>query len=148
MKVNRIVLVTGVFDCLHQEHILFLQKAKLLGTKLVIGVESDERVKKIKGHNRPIYSEKQRVEKLRSLRLAQQVFVLPQSFSHPDEHRMLLQKLKPDILAVSSHSPHLREKQRLMQEIGGRVVVVHKHNPKISTTLHLAQKQQEAYGTS
>jgi rfaE bifunctional protein nucleotidyltransferase chain/domain len=129
-----VVLVTGVFDLLHEEHIKFLEKAKALGDALVVGVESDERVAKIKGRSRPVQPSLKRVEQIKDLSLASQVVVLPEEFDQPEHHLEFLQKIKPDVLAVSSHTPHLDEKRQLMAKIGGRVEVVHTHNPKVSTT--------------
>lgn len=129
-----LVLVTGVFDLLHSEHITFLEKAKALGKSLYVGVECDERVRKIKGEGRPIQTAQQRVQAIEQLTLADKVFVLPEHFASPQDHRKLLGQILPNILAVSSHTAHQREKQMLMEEIGGRVVVVHEHNPAVSTT--------------
>lgn len=136
-----VVLVTGVFDLLHREHILFLHKAQSLGGTLLIGIESDSRVRKIKGEGRPIQNEKERVQALVDLGIADNVFVLPETFSTADDHRKLLSEIRPDILAVSSHTAHLLEKRALMSEIGGQVIVVHEHNPCISTTISLLQKE-------
>jgi len=128
------VLVTGVFDILHQEHLNFLQKAQALGDRLVVGIESDVRVKELKGPDRPINSQKERVLALEKLELAAEVFVLPEQFSQPADHLALLEKIKPNILAVSESSPHIDKKEKLMERVGGKVIVVHKHNPTISTT--------------
>ena len=136
------ILVTGVFDILHQEHLLFLQKAAALGD-LYIGIESDVRVRKIKGEGRPVNSQEVRKSNLDSSQLAKGVFILPESFDSPDAHRKLLQEIKPDVLAVSSHTAHLESKSRLMQEIGGRVEIVHQHNPEISTTKILESARKE-----
>lgn len=135
------VLVTGVFDILHQEHLSFLRKAKQLGY-LVVAIESDVRVKKLKGEGRPINNQDTRLENLRKLKIADEVFILPEQFSSPDDHRRLLQKIRPAVLAVSSHSPHLDKKASLMKEIGGTVEIVHQHNPEISTTLFLEQRNK------
>ncbi len=129
-----IVLVTGVFDLLHAEHVLFLKKARALAGSLLIGVESDIRVKKMKGEGRPIQSEKVRAQVIQELQLADSVFVLPQQFDTIEDHRKLLAQLKPDIIAVSSHTAYQQEKKKLMEEIGGTVVSIHEHNPKTSTT--------------
>lgn len=135
------VLTTGVFDVLHEEHTKFLQRAKALGGRLVVGIESDTRVTKIKGPDRPINSQAVRRQNLLDLHIADEVFILPEQFDSPDDHRALLQKIKPDILAVSSHSPHLDKKSRLMQEIGGRVEVVHEHNPAVSSTILITRSK-------
>lgn len=138
---SKIVLVTGVFDILHQEHLNFLRKAQGLGDRLVVGLESDVRVRQLKGPDRPINPEAVRVLNLQKLGVADEVFVLPEEFSKPEQHLALLQKIKPAVLAVSESSPHLTEKQKLMAEVGGEVVVVHKHNPEISTTQILAAQK-------
>lgn len=137
------VLVTGVFDVLHQEHITFLKKAKALGGKLVVGIESDARVCRLKGEGRPVNPAPVRCRQLENLAIADEVFVLPEAFDTSDDHRRLLAAMRPDILAVSSHSPHLPEKQQLLQEIGGTVVVVHEHNPAISSSVLLERRQKE-----
>ena len=137
MKKNKRVLVTGVFDLLHQEHRAFLRNAKALGDELVVGVESDWRVKQLKGEGRPIQTAAQRVEAIKNLGIADRVVVLPEQFNKPQQHLNFLKQIRPQLLAVSSHTPHLLEKQRLMSKIGGKVVVVRQHNPQISTTKQL-----------
>lgn len=127
------VLATGVFDILHQEHINFLKKAAQLGP-LYIGIESDVRVRKMKGEGRPINSQEVRKKNLEDLKIARQVIILPESFDVPEERLQFLKELRPTVLAVSSHSPHLENKSRLMQSIGGRLQIVHQFNPEFSTT--------------
>lgn len=136
-----LVLVTGVFDVLHAEHITFLRNAKALGGRLLVGIESDVRVRAIKGVNRPVNSQQVRKKNLEKLAIVDDVFVLPEKFDTVEDRRRLLKKLQPDILAVSSHTPFLTKKLQLMQEIGGRVEVVHQHNPEISSTILLKQNQ-------
>lgn len=128
------VLVTGVFDILHQEHQLFLEKAKALGGELWVGLESDTRVKQIKGPDRPINNQDVRQQNLEALGIADHVFILPEQFSQPADHERLIAELKPDVLAVSSHTDHLDKKQALLAKFGGQVVIVHQHNPAVSTT--------------
>ncbi len=128
------VLVTGIFDILHKEHINFLKKAKNSGNILLIGLETDKRVKKLKGPNRPINSIRTRIRNLQALNLADKIFSLPEKFDKPEHHRTLINQIKPDILAVSSHTPNLPAKRKLMKSISGIVKVVLSHNPKISTT--------------
>lgn len=129
-----VVLVTGVFDLLHEEHLLFLQKAKSHGDVLLVGIETDSRVRKTKGVNRPVENEVTRMQKVFYTGLADQVFLLPEKFDQPQDHLALIKKYQPDILAVSSHTPHLEAKKRIVAECGARVVVVHDWNPNISTT--------------
>ena len=128
------VLVTGVFDILHQEHIIFLKKAKKLGNYLVIGLESDVRVSQMKGVNRPVNNQFTRVNNLEKLKIANEIFVLPEKFSKPEDHINLIKKVKPKFLAVSSHTKHIDRKRAIMSKFAGEVVVVHDFNPRISTS--------------
>jgi cytidyltransferase-like protein len=131
---NNKVLVTGVFDILHKEHLIFLNKAKSLGDYLVVGIESNLRVAQMKGKDRPINSQDVRVLNIEKLKIADEVFILPEEFSKPEHHKELIKKIKPKILAVSSHTKHFSKKQAILHDLGGEVVVVHKHNPAVSST--------------
>lgn len=131
---RRVVLVTGVFDLFHQEHQNFLRKAKAEGEVLVVGIESDVRVKKNKGQSRPVNDETHRLQQLQLFSEVDLAFILPEKFDAPQDHLALLKLIKPQVLAVSSHTPHLVEKQRLMKQVGGEVKVVYEQNPEVSTT--------------
>lgn len=135
-----LVLVTGVFDVLHDEHKHLLQEAKKQGTHLVVGIESDARVKRLKGPNRPINDQIERQRQLEAWQVADVVFILPEAFNTPQEHSRLIELIQPDILAVSERTPHLAAKQKIMKRWGGRVRVVLAHNPAVSTTQLLAQR--------
>lgn len=137
---STIVLVTGVFDVLHSEHVAFLNKAKLQGDVLIIGVESDKRVRQIKGEGRPIHTAEDRVGALLELGISDQIFILPDNFSTPQDHTGLIQTIKPSVLAVSSHTKHLDKKKQILASVGGVVSIVHDHNPGISTTQILSTK--------
>ena len=140
-KGEKIVLATGVFDILHQEHEEFLRRAKHAGDVLIVGIETDARVTAMKGPGRPINSQEKRIAALKAVSIADVVFVLPEKFNTPADRENLIAVLRPDILAVSSHSAHLPAKRELLQKYGGEVVIVHQHNPAISTTLLLQKKQ-------
>lgn len=136
-----VVLVTGVFDLLHQEHRTFLEKAKQAGDFLLVGVESDVRVRQIKGPDRPIQTQSLRLDAIQQLSCVDAAFVLPEEFNRPEHYRQLIDEVRPEILAVSSHSPHLDKKRAVLAEFGGKVEVVHQHNPAVSTTQLLSQKR-------
>lgn len=139
------VLVTGVFDILHQEHVSFLKKAKALGY-LVVGLESDVRVREMKGEGRPVNDQEERKKNLEGLKIADEVVILPETFSSPEERKKFLLEMLPTVLAVSSNSPHLENKARLMQEIGGRLEIVHQFNPKFSTTKIIEERAKSKQG--
>ena len=135
-----IVFVSGVFDLLHEEHQKFLTKAAQQGDVLIVGLESDMRVKQLKGEGRPIWNQEKRKQAIGSLPGVTMAFILPENFNSPADHEALIRAIRPNILAVSSHSEHLDAKQRIMSLVGGKVVVVHQHNPQVSTTQILNKK--------
>jgi cytidyltransferase-like protein len=135
-----VVLVTGVFDLFHEEHRKFLEKAKGVGNILVVGVESDLRVRQLKGENRPIWNQDKRVSTIEEAGIANAAFVLPEQFSKPVDHERLIESIRPDFLAVSSHTQHQAEKQRIMEQFGGQLVIVHELNPAVSTSQKITQK--------
>ena len=128
------VLVTGVFDVLHQEHKKFLRAAKKEGDYLIVGLETDNRVKKIKGESRPINSQEQRKTNLESLGIADEVFILPSEFTKKSDYQGLIKEISPNILAVSAHTLHLDVKEKIMNECGGKLKIVLNHNPRFSST--------------
>lgn len=137
---HKIVLVTGCFDILHSEHRKFLKAAKKQGDVLIVGLESDKRVRQLKGKDRPLNCWKIRAKNLAKSNEVDFIFLLPEKFSASWEHLKLLQLIKPSILAVSENTPHIKEKRMLMKKINGRLKVVLSHNPKTSTTKLLHNK--------
>ncbi|GGI28279.1 D-glycero-beta-D-manno-heptose 1-phosphate adenylyltransferase [Pedobacter mendelii] len=90
---QKIVFTNGVFDLLHIGHLSYLMKAASLGTKLIIGVNSDASVKKLKGESRPVNAEYSRLLMLASLFYVSGVVVF--SEETPLE---LIKRVKPNIL--------------------------------------------------
>jgi D-beta-D-heptose 7-phosphate kinase/D-beta-D-heptose 1-phosphate adenosyltransferase len=135
---QEIWLVTGVFDLLHQGHLLFLGETKRrvneLKGCLVIGIESDSRVKLLKGEGRPINGQQTRLAQLDETGVADAVFILPEQFNTPADHADLIRLIRPAVLAVSVSTPNLKQKQQIMSLVGGRVEVVCAHDPRYSTT--------------
>ena len=88
-----VVFTNGVFDILHKGHLELLKEARSLGTKLIVGINSDASVKRLKGENRPINNERTRVEQLEVLPWVDEVFVF-----HNDTPYNLIKKIKPAII--------------------------------------------------
>lgn len=140
------VLVTGIFDLLHVEHMRFLAAAKNQGrgkkeegrrrekSYLIVGVESDKRVRKLKGEGRPVMGQEDRKEMLWGLKMADEVMILPDKFDSDDDYLKLLRDVKPDIYAVSENSPYLENKKRLCEKARVELRVVHGYNPEYSTS--------------
>jgi rfaE bifunctional protein nucleotidyltransferase chain/domain len=141
-KGERIVFVSGVFDLLHDEHIRFLQKAKAAGDFLFVALESDVRVRQMKGEGRPVDSQEVRRQKIQEIGVVDIIFILPDDFGDPKKHRQIIEEVRPAFLAVSSNSPYLEKKKEIVEEFGGELVVVHEHNPDVSTTQLLAQMKK------
>src|SRR6185436_14889937 len=75
---SRIVLANGCFDLLHAGHVRYLEAARALGDLLVVGINSDEQVAKLKGAGRPILPADERAELVASLQAADLVTVFPE----------------------------------------------------------------------
>jgi len=88
-----LVFTNGCFDILHPGHLRILKQAKQKGDILIVGINSDSSVKKIKGPHRPVLDERARAELLACLTMVDYVV----SFSEPTPYQ-LIQKIKPDIL--------------------------------------------------
>jgi len=90
---TKIVFTNGCFDILHPGHVDLLSRAKALGTKLIVGINSDASVKAIKGRNRPINNQDERREVLLGLRVVDDVVVFDELT--PEN---LIKQIKPDVL--------------------------------------------------
>ncbi len=90
---KKIVFTNGCFDILHVGHIRYLSEAKKLGNILIVGLNSDKSVKKLKGDNRPINIFEDRATLLASLRFVDLVIIFEEKT--PEN---LIKKIKPDIL--------------------------------------------------
>lgn len=93
-------MVGGCFDILHYGHLHFLREAKKLGDYLIVALESDANIKRLKGKNRPIHTQTQRKEILESLKFVDEVYPLPEMKSDTDYAEMVRQ-IAPDIIAVT-----------------------------------------------
>ncbi len=92
-KGKKIVFTNGCFDILHRGHIEYLKKAKELGDVLIVGLNSDDSVKRIKGKDRPINKQEDRAELLASLEFVDYVVIFDE-----DTPYNLIREIKPDIL--------------------------------------------------
>ena len=96
-KGRKIVFTNGCFDILHYGHVMYLEKAKRSGDCLIVGINSDLSVKKIKGPNRPIVNEFDRARVLAGLQSVDFVVIF-----NEETPLKLIQTLKPDVLIKGS----------------------------------------------
>jgi D-beta-D-heptose 7-phosphate kinase/D-beta-D-heptose 1-phosphate adenosyltransferase len=90
---KKVVFTNGVFDILHSGHVDYLTKAKSLGDILIVGVNSDSSVHRIKGDKRPVINEKERAFIISSLKPVDFVTIFDE-----DTPQMLIEDIIPDIL--------------------------------------------------
>jgi len=88
-----VVFTNGVFDILHKGHLELIKEASSLGSKLIIGINSDASVKRLKGNSRPINNEQSRIEQLQVLPWVDEVIVFDE-----DTPYNLIKNLKPSII--------------------------------------------------
>ncbi|MDQ5951575.1 MAG: hypothetical protein QG639_856 [Patescibacteria group bacterium] len=118
-KNKKIVLTQGTFDMLHIGHARYLQEAKSHGDVLFVGVDSDEKVRKRKGPDRPVVPENERVEMLTYLSSVDHVTLKPAD----EEKWRLIKLIKPDVLIATRETysdDHIKE----LEKICGKVVVL------------------------
>jgi D-beta-D-heptose 7-phosphate kinase/D-beta-D-heptose 1-phosphate adenosyltransferase len=119
-KGKRIVFTNGCFDLLHIGHVRYLEKARALGDILVVGVNSDSSVQKIKGPKRPLLPEEERTEILSGLGCVDYITL----FNEIDPLK-LITSLRPDVLVKGGD--WTREEivgGEVVERCGGEVVII------------------------
>ena len=126
----KIVFTNGCFDLLHTGHLDLLKKASELGDKLIVGLNSDSSVKKLKGNNRPIEN-----ESVRSNNLLDKVFVDDVIIFNELTPKKLIAQIIPDVLVKGGDY----KKKDIVgySEVtkGGGIVKIIPLTPGFSTTL-------------
>jgi len=115
-----VVFTNGVFDLLHPGHIEVLDMARREGAALVVGLNSDNSVKRLKGPTRPVRNTAERALVLAGLEAVDAVVVFEQ-----DTPLQLVQRLQPDVIVKGGdYSPETIVGAEVVTARGGRVVVV------------------------
>ena len=127
----RIVLANGCFDVLHVGHVRYLQGAKELGDLLIVGINSDKQVARLKGAGRPIMGERERAEIVDSLEAVDLVTI----FDEPTVESLLL-SIKPEVHAKGTdYTEDTVPERQVVRSYGGRVAIV--GDPKNHSTSQL-----------
>jgi rfaE bifunctional protein nucleotidyltransferase chain/domain len=92
------IVVNGTFDILHRGHVEMLEYAKSLGDHLLVCIDTDTRVKQLKGQHRPINSQADRAYMLQSLKCVDAVW----TFADEGELEYILETYQPDIMVKGS----------------------------------------------
>lgn len=133
-KGKKIVATNGCFDLLHVGHVRYLKAAHQLGDVLIVGLNSDASVRKLKGPHRPVNSQDDRAEILASLECVDYVSVFDE-----DTAVEFLKLVKPEIYAKGGdYDPKDLPEAPTIQEQGGRIEIL-QHVPDKSTTGLLAK---------
>jgi len=102
---QRIVLTSGTYDIIHVGHANYLEKARAEGDFLIVGVDSDKKVQKRKGPDRPIVPEDERLLMLAHLRHVDALVL--KDVDDPQHH--LMKMVEPDVLIISETTEHSDE---------------------------------------
>ncbi len=130
----RVVLANGCFDILHVGHVRYLVGARALGDILIVGINSDEQVRALKGAGRPLIPERERAELIASLRAVDMVTIFPEP-----NVESLIRAIRPDVHAKGTdYTEETVPERSVVLSYGGRVAIV--GDPKDHSTTEMVRK--------
>jgi len=129
---KKIVLVGGCFDLIHFGHHTFLQKAKEQGDALIVALEPDKHIQ-TKKKRQPVHTQQERAEILAALSYIDAIILLPY-LSDDMGYRALVEKIHPQIIAVSGDDPFKEKKEQQAIAIGAVVKEVVPLMPRFKTS--------------
>jgi D-glycero-beta-D-manno-heptose 1-phosphate adenylyltransferase len=133
---RRLVVTNGCFDLLHVGHVTYLEQARSLGDALLVGVNGDEGVRKLKGPDRPINNEQDRAAVLAALESVSGICIFPESTA-----TRFLAHAEPDIYVKGGDytlDTLNQDERRTVEKAGGKIVII-PFVPGKSTTATLAK---------
>ena len=129
-----IVFANGCFDVLHVGHVRYLEAARALGDLLIVGINSDDQARRLKGEGRPVLPAEQRAEIVAALEAVDFVTI----FDEPTVTELLL-ALKPDIHAKGTdYTEETVPERDVVRSFGGRVAIV--GDPKDHSSSEMIEK--------
>lgn len=131
---RKIVLANGCFDFIHVGHIRYLAGAKALGDCLIVAINSDAQVRKLKGENRPLMPERERAEIISALKFVDYATI----FTEPTVEE-LIRAIRPDFHAKGTdYTTENVPEREIVREYGGQVAIV--GDPKNHSSMELIEK--------
>lgn len=120
LKSQTIVFTNGCFDIIHQGHIINLAKTAALGNKLIVGLNSDASIRRLKGAERPIQNEASRALVLAAFQFVNAVVIF-----NKDTPLELITQIQPDVLVKGGdYQKHQIIGAKEVESYGGRVAVI------------------------
>ena len=116
---HKVVFTNGCFDLIHPGHVRLLETARAQGDVLVVAINSDESVRRLKGPNRPILPQTDRAEILAAMAAVDAVTVFSE-----DTPCALLERLLPDVLVKGADWSHWIAGREIVEGSGGEVVAI------------------------
>jgi D-beta-D-heptose 7-phosphate kinase/D-beta-D-heptose 1-phosphate adenosyltransferase len=130
----RIVLTSGSFDLIHLGHVKYLARAKELGGILVVGVDSDAKIRRRKGEDRPMVPEDERLELLAHQRPVDLIYLKQDE----DPQWGLIKAVEPDVLVLTADHSYTPDQLGALEEIVGEVVVLERQS-SVTTSERIRQ---------
>jgi D-glycero-beta-D-manno-heptose 1-phosphate adenylyltransferase len=130
----RIVLTSGSFDLIHLGHVKYLARAKELGGILVVGVDSDAKIRRRKGDDRPMVPEEERLELLAHQRPVDLIYLKREE----DPQWGLIRAVEPEVLVLTADHSYTPEQLTALEEIVGEVVVLERQS-SVTTSERIRQ---------
>ena len=116
----RVVFTNGCFDILHAGHVRYLAQARALGDVLILGLNSDASVRRLKGETRPVNGEEDRAEVVGALKSVDAVVLFEE-----DTAEALIAKVRPAVYAKGGdYTPETLPEARIVEAYGGEVVFI------------------------
>jgi rfaE bifunctional protein nucleotidyltransferase chain/domain len=130
----RVVLTSGSFDLIHLGHVKYLARAKQLGDVLAVGVDSDAKIQRRKGPDRPMVPEGERLEMLAYQRPVDLIYL-----KDDDEQRWsLIDAVRPDVLVLTADHSYKDDDLRALEELCGAIEVIERQT-SVTTSERIRQ---------
>jgi D-beta-D-heptose 7-phosphate kinase/D-beta-D-heptose 1-phosphate adenosyltransferase len=138
---KRIVFTNGCFDILHSGHVNYLRKAREMGDILIVGLNNDESIKRLKGKNRPVNTLKNRMEVLSAIACID--YIVPFGHAMDDTPIKLIKAIKPDVFVKGGdYQDQQLPELEILERLGCKISFIRIVNDQ-STTKIIAKVQQQ-----